>query len=456
MHDVKRLLVVAALARAPLALAGEAPVIAQVCTSCHLAESGSIRGTFDAVAFKSTSIQVRVDDSVEVIRFDPRSLELVQGPRTEKPELLRKVRRANEVRVAFVERDGVKYATRVSLMPPVNVPAEQVIETPTLERLVAAGPAKGRYALIDARPASRFQEGFIPTARSLPFPSFDRLVDRLPADKGTLVVFYGTGPNCSMSARSAERAKALGYSNVKVYAEGMQGWSSAHPGALTAQQLQEAWLAQEMPIVLLDARAAKDAARGHLPGAVLAPATIRKGELVALDMPVARERPPIAVYDDGAGAAARRAAEQLVAAGYGDVMVLEGGFRAWKQARHAVATGPLAKTVTWAPRPRPGEIPWAEFTALARSIPADTIVLDVRGEDEVKEGMIPGARNIPEQDVERRLGELPADKRIVTHCATGVRAEMAYHVLRDRGYAHVAFVNANVDVDQKGNVELSR
>ncbi len=456
MRDLTRLLAVAAVAHAPLALAGEVPVIAKVCTSCHLAESGSVRGTFDAVAFKSTSIQIRVDDAVEVIRFDPQSLELVQGTTSEKPELLRKVTKAHEVRVAFVERGGVKHATRISLMPPMMVPAEMIIQTPELERLVAAGPEKGGYALIDSRPASRFQEGFIPTAKSLPFPSFDQLGDRLPRDKGRLLVFYGTGPTCSMSARSAERAKALGYTNVKVYYEGMPGWSGAHPGTLTAQFLEEAWLAQEQPIVLLDARVAKDAARGHIRGAVLAPAAISKPALVALEMPAARQRPAIAVYDDGKGAAAGRVAQQLIAAGYGDVKVLEGGFRAWKQARYAVAKGPMAKAVAWAPKPKPGEIPWEEFTSIARSIPADTMVLDVRGEDEVKEGMIPGARNIPEQDIEKRLGELPKDRRIVTHCATGVRAEMAYHVLKDRGYEHVAFVNANVDVDGKGNVDLSR
>lgn len=456
MHDVKTLLAVAALAHAPLALAGEAPVIAQVCTSCHLAESGSIRGTFDAVAFKSASIQVRVDDSVEVLRFDPQSVALVQGATAEKPELLRKVRRANELRVAFVERDGVKYATKISLMPPVSVPVELVIDTPALERLVAAGPARGRYALVDARPASRFQEGFIPTARNLPFPSLSQHLDQLPRDRSRLLVFYGTGPNCSMSVRSAERARALGYRNVRIYAEGMQGWSAAHPGALTAQQLADGWMGQGTPIVLLDARTEEEAARGHLPGAVLAPRSIEKRALVALEMPVARERPPIAVYDDGRGAAAGRIAQQLVEAGYADVKVLEGGLRAWKAGGRTVATGPTAERVTWTPTPRPGEIPWAEFTSIARSIPADTIVLDVRGEDEVKEGMIPGARNIPEQDLERRLGELPRDKRIVTHCATGVRAEMAYHVLRERGYERVAFLNANVDIDPKGGVELFR
>ncbi len=32
------------------------------------------------------------------------------------------------------------------------------------------------------------------------------------------------------------------------------------------------------------------------------------------------------------------------------------------------------------------------------------------------------------------MGELPKDKRIVAHCSTGVRAEMAYHKLKEKGY----------------------
>lgn len=455
MHVVTRTLALLAAAYAPLALAGEAPVIAQVCTGCHLGEPGSVRGTFDAVAFSSMSIQVRVDDAVEVFRFDPRALEVMQGTHAGRPDLLRSVRKANELRVSFVERDGVKYATRVSLMPPVNVPADQVIGTPALERLVAAGPVKGRYTLIDSRPASRFQEGYIPTARSLPFPSLERLAATLPRDRRRLLVFYGTGPSCSMSARSAERARALGYRRVKVYAEGMQGWSGAHPAALTARQL-EAWLRQDAPIVLLDARPPAEVARAHVPGAVQAPAALGVRERAALELPAARAWPAILLYDEGGGVAAEAAALQLVAAGYGDVKVLEGGFAAWRQGRRAVAAGPAAATAAWVPRPKPGEIPWAEFSLLARAIPDDTIVLDVRGEDEVREWRIPGARNIPEQDLARRVGELPRDRRIVTHCTTGVRAEMAYHVLRERGFEQVAFVNANVAVDLQGHVELSR
>ncbi len=45
----------------------------------------------------------------------------------------------------------------------------------------------------------------------------------------------------------------------------------------------------------------------------------------------------------------------------------------------------------------------------------------------------------------KKTGRSPKDKRIVTHCSTGVRAEMAYTVLKQAGFANVAFLNAPVD-----------
>ena len=43
-----------------------------------------------------------------------------------------------------------------------------------------AGPGQGHYTLIDSRPLPRLQEGTIPTAINLPYPAFDKFLDRLP------------------------------------------------------------------------------------------------------------------------------------------------------------------------------------------------------------------------------------------------------------------------------------
>lgn len=65
------------------------------------------------------------------------------------------------------------------------------------------------------------------------------------------------------------------------------------------------------------------------------------------------------------------------------------------------------------------------------------LVLDVRSEREFAAGHIPGALNIPHDQLASRLGELPTDRssEIVVHCQSGKRAAAAEAVLADAGYS---------------------
>jgi rhodanese-related sulfurtransferase len=69
--------------------------------------------------------------------------------------------------------------------------------------------------------------------------------------------------------------------------------------------------------------------------------------------------------------------------------------------------------------------------------------------------MIKGALLVPEEEILDRLAEIPKDKLIVTHCSTGVRAEMAYNKLKDNGY-NVRFLNAQITIDQEGHITLEQ
>jgi len=63
-------------------------------------------------------------------------------------------------------------------------------------------------------------------------------------------------------------------------------------------------------------------------------------------------------------------------------------------------------------------------------------VLDVRPEDEFRQGHLPGALNIPLAQLERRLAELPADREVVAYCRGPwcVLSFEAVAALRQRGY----------------------
>jgi rhodanese-related sulfurtransferase len=63
-------------------------------------------------------------------------------------------------------------------------------------------------------------------------------------------------------------------------------------------------------------------------------------------------------------------------------------------------------------------------------------VLDVRPEDEFRQGHLPGALNIPLSQLERRLAELPANREVVAYCRGPwcVLSFEAVAALRQRGY----------------------
>ncbi|KAA0888336.1 rhodanese-like domain-containing protein [Oryzomonas rubra] len=430
------------------------PVIAKICTNCHTAEANTLRGYFDNVAFKAKTIQVRIDNSVELIRFDEDEIKVVnsQGA-TGDGELLRKTPKGHEVKVEYTERAGGRTAVRLIEKPPVTVSSDMLITTAGVERLVALGPEKGRYFLFDSRPLPRFQEGAIPTAVNLPFPSFDKLVERLPKDKNALIVFYCSGPTCNMSPGSATKAKKLGYTNIKVFKDGLPAWSVKNYAVLSPQALQEAWLDKGLPHVLLDVRSPKEAAKGFINGAVSFPAAW-SAKLIK-NLPPKDKKTPIIVYGGPDVKLAKKVAGQLLKAGYGNVKVLEGGFAGWQAAGYAVASGTLAAKAVYVPKPRPGEMAVAEFKKYAAELPPDVLIIDVRNGDEVKSGMIKGAVNIPVEELTTRAGEIPKNKLLIAHCSTGVRAEMAYHALKELGFPSVGYLNATVTFGKDGSYVLS-
>ena len=71
-----------ALAQAPAAPAAKAN-IPKFCTNCHKAGPDETFGAFESVAFKSQSIQLKIDAATEIVRFDPKTLKVVDGGRGE-------------------------------------------------------------------------------------------------------------------------------------------------------------------------------------------------------------------------------------------------------------------------------------------------------------------------------------------------------------------------------------
>lgn len=65
------------------------------------------------------------------------------------------------------------------------------------------------------------------------------------------------------------------------------------------------------------------------------------------------------------------------------------------------------------------------------------LLIDVRTTREYEEGHIPGAINIPVDELRSRLGEIPRDREVAVYCQVGQRGYVASRILNQTGYAAV-------------------
>jgi rhodanese-related sulfurtransferase len=86
-------------------------------------------------------------------------------------------------------------ATRKAAEPAEAAWRFQDIADVTLVQQYAIVPQPKGAMIIDSRPYKpKYVKGHIPTAVSIPDSQFDKLTDKLPQDKNTLLIFYCGGP----------------------------------------------------------------------------------------------------------------------------------------------------------------------------------------------------------------------------------------------------------------------
>jgi phage shock protein E len=77
--------------------------------------------------------------------------------------------------------------------------------------------------------------------------------------------------------------------------------------------------------------------------------------------------------------------------------------------------------------------------------PGHLFVLDVRTPQEYAEGHVPGAVNVPHDQLASRLAEVPKDKDVVLYCRSGRRAGIAADVLAANGYTRLSHLEGDMN-----------
>lgn len=158
------------------------------CVTCHTypPEEKLILGDFQSYSRLAGLITVKVGPKVQTVKYTPQT-------KVENAPSLKEIPIEAAVKVYYEEKPDGLHTDKVVVKPKIKFPENQILSVEEMKKLVDLGPEKGKFTLLDSRPAYRFQEERLPGAINQPFPNFDKLTNLLPQDKNQMVIFYCQG-----------------------------------------------------------------------------------------------------------------------------------------------------------------------------------------------------------------------------------------------------------------------
>ena len=328
---------------------------------------------------------------------------------------------------------------------------------------VSIPPKKG-VMIIDSRPAARqYDPGHIPGAINIPDSQFDKMVDKLPADKATLLLFYCGGLECMLSHNSAFKAEKLGYTNIKVYPAGSPEWKAKGAQMSLSAAYIKKLMEDKAAYVLIDARPKRVADKGMIPSAI----NISDSEFDKNVDKLPADKATLLIYYCGGleCVLSDNSAEKAKKLGYTNILTYPPGYPEWEKLHGApaaagtpagAAAGPAASSAALVPGKEKGSVTVDSFQAVWKANPGSVMLVDVRDPKEVASGMIKGSVNIPMNELEKKIGTLPTDKPVVFVCGTGARSGEAYDTVKLLGgKVQASFLDADVKFNADGTYSMA-
>ena len=336
--------------------------------------------------------------------------------------------------------------------------------------------------VIDVREPSELEEtGHVPGAVNIPVKTLADNPSLLPADLDAPIVVY-----CKSGTRSTWAwtiLNALGFTNVRNMAAGMNGWLAAElptePGTAPAEEISTAIIENEAQFM-----AVKDFLNNSPDGwATISPADVNEkminGEDFALvdvrrvdeydagyiegavNLPMEEIMTQLDQVDPGtevviycrSGVRGMAVTVALNMLGY-DALNMSGGYLGWQAEELPVVGAAPDFQALFANIIANNGADKAYGTMSADALNTELIenpdlfVIDVREPSELEEtGHVPGAVNIPVKTIADNLALLPGDldTPIVVYCKSGTRSTFAWTVLNLLGYTNVRNMSAGMN-----------
>jgi len=376
------------------------------------------------------------------------------------------------VMAALAALPGVHSTTALAADAAIVQPKEgwykTLVDFDFMRQNVAIPPKKG-VMIIDSRPAARqYDPGHIPGAINIPDSQFDKMVDKLPADKATLLLFYCGGLECMLSHNSAFKAEKLGYTNIKVYPAGSPDWKAKGAQMSVSAAYIKKLIDEKAAYVLVDARPKRVADKGMIPTAI----NISDTEFDKNVDKLPADKATLLIYYCGGleCVLSDSSAEKARKLGYGNVLTYPPGYPEWEKlngpaspmaamagAAATMAAGMAQAMVQLMPGKEKGSVTVESFEKVWKQNPGSVMLVDVRDPKEVAAGTIKGAINIPMNELEKKIAGLPTDKPVVFMCGTGARAGEAFDTVKLLGgKVQASFLDADIKFNTDGTYSMKQ
>ncbi|WP_298504458.1 MBL fold metallo-hydrolase [uncultured Maribacter sp.] len=180
-------------------------------------------------------------------------------------------------------------------------------------------------------------------------------------------------------------------------------------------------VANETAALLLDTRDATDYAQAHIPNSINIGINGNFAQWVGEMIPDVKQEILLITYPNREEESITR----LSRVGYDNTIgFLEGGFPSWKKSHKQID--------------RINRITNKEFeVGYKAEMP---LIVDIRKRSEYNSEHVLGAINVPLNEINQRLAELPKEKPFILYCAGGYRSMIAASILKQRGWDDFADV----------------
>jgi rhodanese-related sulfurtransferase len=185
----------------------------------------------------------------------------------------------------------------------------------------------------------------------------------------------------------------------------------------------QAMQSQNQDFILIDVRSSMDFQSQHIQGAVNIPRPlISKAQLP-------KNKPVVLYCANPTCGLSYSAAKDLAGSGYDKVMVLDGGLSAWQSKSYPMTVSQTANT------PIPPPVKRISARELNAQLAKKTfVILDVRPSAEFRTGHLPGAINIPMEDLLSKSSVIDQTKQVVVYDRNPQRSKQAAQQLQGSGF----------------------